>query len=352
MPIHEAATKREEREDEHGCADVLTVEMNAVPAPVPIEDTRELREIHVDRFLERKRKTRGVVVAFSASPRGPRYVLLNGEILNGAHHGAKDDRSKRESQRRQGARRGRVAGQWGRLGGHTPRTEREKEREGAAREQHVLQELRVRREHRQPHDQREQPPGASPAIAHPANEGPKRGRQERADEQFPVVSRRRVGRDGPAEQIRDAAHDCAVEPHTSRPQESNGEDTGEKRVEHEAPRHRHVGRQYHPQQKRRVENVAVHRRDVWHAAELVRIPLRKALSIAERARRKLTEGIARDVLIRIRIHEKGATERWPREQHRRDKADERRPREREARCRWGGIHRVRAIHREDGSGAR
>ena len=101
IPVYEPAAKREEREYQDGGTDILAVKMDAITAPVPLEDPRELREIHVDRFLERKRKTGGVVVSLAAGTWRPRYVLLHGEILNCPHDRPEHDRTEGQHQTRE-----------------------------------------------------------------------------------------------------------------------------------------------------------------------------------------------------------------------------------------------------------
>ena len=189
----------------------------------------------------------------------------------------------------------------------------------------------MRRQHGQSDDHGQRTPCPSPTIPHATHQCPECGGQQRADEQFSVVSGRRVRRDGPAEQVREPAHEGTLKSNAGRAQEADGEHTGQKRVQHEAPRHGDVRRQHETEQERGVEDVPVHGRDVRHATELIRIPLRKSLAVAKGASGELAKGIPRDVLIRIGIYEKGTAKRWPRQEHRRDKADERRQRHGKAR---------------------
>src|SRR4029078_7625921 len=60
------------------------------------------------------------------------------------------------------------------------RAEREEEGEGAAGEQHVLQELRMRAEYAEADREGETAPRPSTPIAHPADDEPQGQREERA----------------------------------------------------------------------------------------------------------------------------------------------------------------------------
>jgi len=74
-------------------------------------------------------------------------------------------------------------------------------------------------------------------------------------------------------------------------------------MDDEAPRHCHIGGEDHPQQERRVENVAVHGGDVRHPAEQVGIPQRESGSPAQRRRAELAKREPRDVLVAAWIDE-------------------------------------------------
>src|SRR3979411_1210176 len=122
-----------------------------------------------------------------------------------------------------------------------------------------------------------------------------RERKKRANKELPVVARGDRRCNLSAHHIRKSANERAEEPVPESRQKQIGEEAGQENVDDESPRHRHVRGHDHPQQKRRIENVAVHRRDVRHAAEQIRIPEREMSRCSERARRKLAEGVTGDI---------------------------------------------------------
>ena len=120
-------------------------------------------------------------------------------------------------------------------------------------------------------------------------------------------------------------------------------------MDDESPRHGDVGGEDHPQQERRIENVAVHGGDVRHPAEQVRIPQREAGSLAQRGRRKLAERESGDVLVAPWIYEELSGQRRPGERQGgegvcRDGNPEcaSRSRDRGFRCVWCTRHSVRS----------
>src|SRR5438552_16645293 len=92
-------------------------------------------------------------------------------------------------------------------------------------------------------------------------------------------------------------------------------------MDDEGPRHRRIGGHHHSQQKRGIEDVAVHRRYIWKSAEEVWIPLRESLPRSQRVRGELAKCVAGDVLVAARIHEKGARERGIRARTRGERID-------------------------------
>ena len=82
-------------------------------------------------------------------------------------------------------------------------------------------------------------------------------------------------------------------------------------MDDEAPRHRDVGGEDHPQQERRIEDVAMHGGDVWHPPEQVGIPQREPIALAQGDGRELAERVAGDVLVAVRPDKKLAGERGP-----------------------------------------
>ena len=157
---------------------------------------------------------------------------------------------------------------------HAPIDWRESKKKGvrAAGEQRVLQELRVRTQHAQPDDQSERPPAPVFPLANSTMKDPQRERKESAHEQLAVMSRRDVGSDLSAHHVGDATDERSEKAVAEDAKKTEGEESGEENVDDEAPRHCQVGRQNHPKKERRIEDVAVHRRDVRHPAKQVRIP--------------------------------------------------------------------------------
>ena len=113
------------------------------------------------------------------------------------------------------------------------RGKREIEREGAARQQQVLQQLRVRTEDREPDADRQASPRPRAAVSNGANEEPKHERQQRADVELSVMSGGGIRCDRPAEHVRESADQRAVESHTPSAQEQIGEAAGEEQVNDE-----------------------------------------------------------------------------------------------------------------------
>ena len=111
------------------------------------------------------------------------------------------------------------------------------------------------------------------------------------------------------------------------------EKAGQENVDDESPRHRGIGRHDHPQQKRRIKNVAMHRRDVRHSTEQIRVPQREVSGSSERRRAELPERVAGDVLVAVRVHQESA--RQGRISHRQsaERINEGGPGQREARRR-------------------
>src|SRR3954467_11429768 len=92
-------------------------------------------------------------------------------------------------------------------------------------------------------------------------------------------------------------------------QKDVSEEAGEKDVDDESPGHRDVGRHDHPQQERRIKNVAVHGGDVRHPAEQIGIPEREMTSCAQSACAELAKGVTGDVLVAMGIDEEPASQR-------------------------------------------
>src|SRR5207253_3793521 len=120
------------------------------------------------------------------------------------------------------------------------------------------------------------------------------------------MSRRDRGRDLAAHHVRESADECVIETVPYAAKKHVGEKSSQKNVDDEAPRHCDVGGHDHPQQESRVENVAVHRGDVRHAAKEVRIPEREMPGCPQCCRSELTKSVASDVLIAVRIDEEPA----------------------------------------------
>ena len=122
-------------------------------------------------------------------------------------------------------------------------------------------------------DCRPRPPVAVPDAAHEQHQDE---RKNRAHVQLAVVTRRDVRRDRPGHEIRKSADQRRREPEPDTTQEQVCQPSGEKQVDDEQPRHRHVrAHEKAEQHARRVENVAVHRADVRHPPEQIRVPLRE-----------------------------------------------------------------------------
>ena len=110
-------------------------------------------------------------------------------------------------------------------------------------------------------------------------------------------------------------------------------------MDDEQPGQRHVGAQEHAEEQAwRVEDVPVHRADVRHPAEQVRVPLGEMASQRQHHVPKISDRVAADVLIAPRRHEKSAGERRVGENHGDGGVDQRRPRGAEP---WAGVGRWR-----------
>ncbi len=95
-------------------------------------------------------------------------------------------------------------------------------------------------------------------------------------------------------------------------------------MQHERPRHGDVGRHHHAHQERRIEDVTVHRGDVWQPAEEIRIPLGKSASGFEHRGAEFPECVARDELIAVWPREEFACKRWISERDGRERVQDRR----------------------------
>src|SRR5690242_17725961 len=117
------------------------MQVNAVAAPVFLEDATELREIEVDHLLDWKGVGGAIRVIAAPGTRRKRHVLHHWEVLHGSHEAAEEYSAQRvpEATNRDRAvelNDGTVA--CFNLG------EGDIQRKGAAAQQHILQELRMR----------------------------------------------------------------------------------------------------------------------------------------------------------------------------------------------------------------
>ena len=92
-------TKSDERgtsKHQHYYADVVAVQMDAIPAPVVVEHPGKLREICVEDFLGWPRVAGGeAVVGQPAGPRRPLHIFAHRQILHRTHRQADDDGDQR-----------------------------------------------------------------------------------------------------------------------------------------------------------------------------------------------------------------------------------------------------------------
>src|SRR5204863_1784797 len=313
--------------------------MDYVATPVAAKNAAKLGEIEVDRLLERQGVRRGVVVIPSTRTRRKGHVLPHGEELYCADHRAENNGADRKEETPNGCS---ALDASARSVGHLVLGEREKERERAAGEQHVLKELRVRTQDRQADRDGETAPRPVSSIANAANQEKKGERKQRADVEFSVVTGRDVGGDRAAHQVRNATGKARQEAKSPRAKKEVGEQTGEEDMDHERPRHRDVGRQSHAKHERRIEDVAVHRGDVRHAAKQVRIPERKSVTGLEGCGGELAEGIPGVKLIAMRIDEESASERGKAESECTERVSQSRPGATE---RWRPLLPRRGYHR-------
>ena len=117
----------------------------------------------------------------------------------------------------------------------------------------------------------------------------------------------RVARNRSAEHVRQTADERRPEAEAPGAEEEVGEQSAQKEVDDEFPRHRDIGREHPPQQEGRIENVAVHRSDVRQATFDERIPLRKPVAGLQRLRGEVTKRVASEVLIAPRVDEEHPT---------------------------------------------
>ena len=85
--------------------------------------------------------------------------------------------------------------------------------------------------------------------------------------------------------------------------------TGQKHVQDHAPRHRRASLHEETEQKRRVENVSVHGRYIWHPAKQEGIPQRERPGASQPLRREIAKRIPGDVLVAIGIEQRLPGER-------------------------------------------
>ena len=161
----------------------------------------------------------------------------------------------------------------------------------------------MRGEPAEAHSQGKCPPRPIATVADTAQQEEEDKWQQCAQKQLSVMARRRVRCDGPAEHVRQPAHERRDEAESPGAKEYVGEEPGEKQVNDEAPRHARIRGQEEPQQRRGIEDVAVHRGHIRHAAEHERIPVRDALPRPKRPRREVAERKAGDILVAVRVHE-------------------------------------------------
>ena len=185
-----------------------------------------------------------------------------------------------------------------------PATEGEIEAERSTTEQHVLQELRVWTENRQPDDDRQRAPAPTPVFPNAADQQNQRERKQRADVELSVVPRRDERGNRPAHHVRDAAEQARKKVQSPASQEQIGEEPGEEDVDHERPRHCDVGRQHRSEKERWIEDVAVHCGDVRQSTEEVWIPRWNPLPRFQRNGREVTNRKAADELVADRRDEK------------------------------------------------
>ena len=147
--------------------------------------------------------------------------------------------------------------------------------------------------------EREGAPRPRPAVPYAAVHEEQHQRQQRGDEQLAIVPGRHETGHIPADHVRHAGDERAVEAEADGPaQKQEGEATGEEHVQDEPPRHCRVGRQEHPEEHgRRVEQVAGHGADVRDAAHQVRVPERRLPLRADRVFGELAERIPGEVLV-------------------------------------------------------
>ena len=289
--------------------------MDPVPAPVVVEDPRELRQIAVDEFFWRHRIADRMIPTLAARTRRPGDVLQHRQILDRADQPAEQNAAEREPETRdrRGSRDLGLA------------AEREHEAVGAGAQEHVLIELRMRREHAESRHEREYAPRPLLAVAHAPVECQQHQREERRDEELAVVSRRDESRDRTAHHEREPTDERRPERHAVRPQEREREDAAEEQMEDHSPRHADVHRQEQSEQEGRVEDVAVHRGDVWHAAEEVRVPECESTGVLHHLRRERSHGKPADILVADGAHQEAAEQCGPGEGECGDGIHQRRP---------------------------
>ena len=128
------------------------MKVDPVPSPVILKNSGELWEVGVDRFFQREGIRDGVIPSLTAGARRPRRVFEYREILDGADRAAQENGDGGEAEAREcvralprrGGRRDRVTDRRTALRRKRGWTHRHEQREGAGRQQHVLQQLRVR----------------------------------------------------------------------------------------------------------------------------------------------------------------------------------------------------------------
>ena len=282
------------------------MQVDAVPAPVLVENAGEVGKIEVDHFLKRQRERRSIVVVATAGAGRERHVLPNRKKLHRSHEGAEDDGAEREEQSSDGnaslETRARAVGQ-------LELREGEIQCKRTAREERVLEKLWMRAKNGAADGERESAPRPLSPVADAANEEEQRERQQRADVELSVVTWRHVPGDRPTHEVRDAPDDARDIADSPRTKKQVREEAGEKDVNQERPRHGDVGRQDHAKEERRIENVAVHSGNVWHTAKEIGIPEWNPVSSLERCSGEFAKWIARKELVAARIDEKAATER-------------------------------------------
>ena len=150
-----------------------------------------------------------------------------------------------------------------------------------------------------------------------------RQRQQRRDKDLAVVSWRNETGDVAAHFVRESTDQRAEKSEPDRlAQKQIREATGEKDMQRHAPRHRSVCRHDHPQQKRRIENIAVHRGYVRQSAKQIRVPQWEPVAVTQRLRRKIAEGVAGDVLVAVLVQQRHPAQRGIAEHQRADCQDQ------------------------------